>query len=332
MSKKAGTNATTPLQIPLRGWWQIGKRLVVKVQRDNLSLIAAGVAFYFLLAIFPLLAALISLYGLFVDSAQLTQHMQVVVSIFPNDSHYIIEDQIHKLISKSDITLSTGFALSLTLALYSGGKGAQALVTACNITYQEDHGRGFLRGIFVRVILTLCMVLSVIFALSLMSILPSVIRYLSGFDLSKSQAKWITWPLMLLLFNVVLSALYRYGPVRSNAKWRWVTPGSLFASVTWVVVSAGFSYYLSQFAKYNETYGSIGGIVILLMWFYLSAYAILLGAELNSATEIQTHKDSTTGNPKPMGARGAKVADTTSFNRQHTDPVVTKSSVDSNKE
>ncbi|WJG11030.1 YihY/virulence factor BrkB family protein [Aliiglaciecola sp. LCG003] len=309
MTKKAGVTAYHPIQIPLLGWWQISKRVVAKVKRDNLSLIAAGVAFYFLLAIFPLLAALISLYGLFVSSDELSQHMSIIVNIFPQDSRYILQEQIETVISTSNASLTLGFLVSLGLAIYSGGKGSQALVTACNITYQEQQSRSFLINIAFRFVLTLAAILLIASALLLIALLPILIRNISGLELGAGQIKWITWVTLLILFNIGLSSLYRYGPVRSNAKWRWVTIGSFFASIGWVCASVLFSYYLTGYAKYNETYGSIGGIVILLMWFYITAFVILLGAELNSSIELQTRRDSTTGPDKPIGTRGATVAD-----------------------
>lgn len=293
----------------LGAWWQITKRTYVRQNSHDLSLVSAGVAFYFLLAVFPLLTAVISLYGLLVTPEQLHSHMAHLIDVVPTDSRYIIEEQLTKLTGNSDTTLSWGVMLSLLITTWSSSKGANALITACNITYNEKEGRPFLWGLVARMVLTVGIIAFVIVALLCISVLPEVLSYIAGAALSEKAAMWLTWPVMILLFNIALAALYRYGPHRRPAKWRWVTAGSLFASIFWVVASYAFSMYLNAFASYSKTYGSLGGIVILLMWFYLSAYIILLGAELNSATEYQTDQDSTAGKDKPKGKRGAYVAD-----------------------
>ncbi|MBU2980073.1 YihY/virulence factor BrkB family protein [Alteromonas sp. C1M14] len=294
---------------PAGAWWQIVKRTYTKQVDHNLSLISAGVAFYFLLAIFPLLAGIISLYGLLVSPEQLQSHMGYLVDAVPTGSGYILEEQLTRLTENSNRALSWGFGLSLLLTLWSSSKGANALITACNIAYNEEHGRNFLKGILARLVLTISIILLVISALLCISVLPEWISWVAGPLLNESNAMWITWPVLMLLFNVGLAGLYRYGPHRRQAKWRWVTVGSAFATIMWLIASYAFSFYLNEFASYNKTYGSVGGIVILLMWFFLSAYIILLGAELNSATEYQTDMDSTAGKDKPKGERGAYVAD-----------------------
>ncbi|GAA0854631.1 YihY/virulence factor BrkB family protein [Aliiglaciecola litoralis] len=301
--------ATSPLDFTKRGYWNIAKRVYRKMEQDNLSLISAGVAFYFLLAIFPLIAALVSLYGFFVSADDLEKHMQHLVGIVPYESRYILEEQIAQVSSKSQTTLGIGFLVSILLAIWSGGKGSQALMTACNITYNETSSRPFWLKILMRLALTLCAIMILLIALGTITIMPMLIDSLAGVTLSEQQAKWLTWPVLIVLFQFSLAALYRYAPSRRKAKWRWVTSGSTLATLLWISATYGFSYYLSHFAKYNETYGSIGGVIILLMWFYLSAYIILFGAEFNSAMERQTHKDSTIGEDKPIGKRGAYVAD-----------------------
>ncbi|NMH61017.1 YihY/virulence factor BrkB family protein [Alteromonas ponticola] len=309
MSKKSASHADSAIEFSPRAWWRIGKRTYSKMQQDNLSLIAAGVGFYFLLAIFPFLAGLISLYGLIVTPDQLAEHMNFLITFLPQESRYILEEQLEHLIGNSSQALGTGVIVSLLLTLWSSSKGANALITACNITYSETEGRSFIGSIIARMVLTVAIILAVIVALVSITVLPKVITILSGYKLSDQAANWITWPILVLMFNTGLAALYRYSPHRSRAKWRWVTPGSVVATVFWIVFSFAFSYYLKEFASYNKTYGSVGGIIILLMWFYLSAYIILIGAELNSAMEYQTEKDSTSGKPAPKGERGAYVAD-----------------------
>ncbi|GGW92837.1 ribonuclease [Alteromonas halophila] len=301
--------------MPLSGWWAITKRTYANLNTHNLQLVSAGVAFYFLLAVFPLLTAVISLYGLLVSFDDLQSHMSYLINVVPADSRYILEEQLQGLISKSDKTLGWGFALSVLVALWSSSKGANALITACNITYHESTKRRFMFAIIARMMLTLAIIGMIILALLIITVMPQLLNYLLGKGLGKLAVGGVTWLVLVILFNVGLSSLYRYGPHRTRAKWRWVTPGALFATILWVAFSYAFSYYLQTFATFNKTYGSVVGIVILLIWFYTSALIILMGAELNSSLELQTEKDSTHGKDKPLGERGAFVADHTPDNR-----------------
>ncbi len=315
MPDNKGRDADKVTQIPLSGWWSVIKRTYANLKIHNLQLVSAGVAFYFLLAVFPLLAAVISLYGLLVSFDDLQSHMTYLINVVPADSRYILKEQLEGLISKSDRALGWGFALSVLVALWSSSKGANALIAACNITYHESSKRRFMFAIMARMLLTLAIIGMIILALLIITVLPQVLNFLLGQGLGKLAVGGITWLVLIMLFNVGLASLYRYGPHRARAKWRWVTPGAFFATVLWVAFSYGFSYYLQTFATFNKTYGSVVGIVILLIWFYTSALIILLGAELNSAMELQTKKDSTRGKEKPMGERGAFVADHTPENR-----------------
>lgn len=315
MPDNKGRDADNVIQIPLSGWWSITKRTYANLNTHNLQLVSAGVAFYFLLAVFPLLAAVISLYGLLVSIDELQSHMAYLINVLPADSRYILEEQLEGLISKSDKSLGWSFALSVFVALWSSSKGANALIAACNITYHESTKRRFMFAIIARMMLTLAIIGMIILALLIITVLPQLLNYLLGDGLGKLAVGGITWLVLMLLFNVGLSSLYRYGPHRARAKWRWVTPGALFATILWVAFSYGFSFYLQSFATFNKTYGSVVGIVILLIWFYTSALIILLGAELNSSMELQTKKDSTRGADKPLGERGAFVADHTPDNR-----------------
>ena len=315
MPDKKGRDAENVTEIPLSGWWSITKRTYANLNTHNLQLVSAGVAFYFLLAVFPLLAALISLYGLLVSVDELQHHMTYLINVLPADSRYILEDQLEGLISKSNQSLGWSFALSVLVALWSSSKGANALIAACNITYHESTKRRFVFAIIARMMLTLAIVGMIILALLIITVMPQALNYLLGDGLGKLAVGGITWLVLMILFNVGLSSLYRYGPHRARAKWRWVTPGALFATVLWVAFSYGFSFYLQSFATFNKTYGSVVGIIILLIWFYTSALIILLGAELNSSMELQTKKDSTRGEDKPLGERGAFVADHTPDNR-----------------
>ena len=298
-----------PSEFTRKDWWQILVRLYEKTIDDNLSLVAAGVALYFLLALFPMIAALVSLFGILVSPAELNQYMASIVAFLPQESRYLIQEQIESIVTKENSTLGIGFALSLTLAIWSGGKGSAALMTACNITYGESPKRSFLVNMVLRFVFTVSALLMVILALLLITVFPVLLAYISSIEMTESHGKWLSWPILTLTFNFALAALYRYAPSRKNAKWRWVTPGSSLATVLWIVASYAFTIYVTEFAQYNETYGSIGGVIVLIMWFYMSAYVILIGAEVNSVMEMQTLGDSTVGEAKPIGERGAFVAD-----------------------
>tara|TARA_R100000687_G_scaffold65374_3_gene53833 strand:+ start:68119 stop:69075 length:957 start_codon:yes stop_codon:yes gene_type:complete len=305
-----GQSATSPQGIPLVGWWDILRRTVKKMLDDNLSLIAAGVGFYFLLAIFPMLAAFVSVYGLVVSPDELQQHLNSLIGVVPAQGREIIQKQISNIINKSQAELSASVVFSTLFAVWSASKGAQAMVTASNITYDQREKRGLIMMLVMRVVLTLSAVLVLAGALLAIALLPILLNQIGLKEHSSFFVKLITWPFLAIVFNLALASFYRYGPHRSSAKWRWVTPGSILASVTWVMFSVGFSYYLGQFGQYDKTYGSLGSVVVLLMWFYLTAFIILLGAEFNAAMEHQTQEDSTHGYAKKAGSRGAVVADT----------------------
>ena len=310
MSAYRGQQANTPQGIPLRGWWDILRRTVKKMLDDNLSLIAAGVGFYFLLAVFPLLAAFISVYGLLVSPDDVQQHLSYLIGVVPDQGRELIQGQVSRIMDKSEAALSTGALLSTLFAIWSASKGAQAMVTASNITYGQKQNRGFLMMLFMRVALTLSAILVLCGALFSIAVLPIILSFVGLKNYSSLLVTWLTWPILAVVFNITLASFYRYGPHRSKAKWRWVTPGSVLASTLWIAFSFGFSFYLGQFGQYDKTYGSLGSVVVLLMWFYLTAYIILLGAEFNAAMEHQTKQDSTHGADKSVGERGAFVADT----------------------
>lgn len=298
-------------QLPAKAWWSVSKQVYAKIGQHNLSLIAAGVAFYFLLALFPLLAGIVSLYGLLVTPENLQAHMNTLLAAVPLESQNVLQEQMQNLMEKSNATLSSGVLLSLLITVWSASKGANALIIACNITYYESTRRSFFRALLARLGFTLSGIGVIVFALLSMTVLPDLISWLGGYQLSDTEAKWITWPTLVIMFNATLAALYRFGPHRKRAKWRWVTVGSCCATLLWLLATFGFSWYLQAFGTYDKTYGSVGGIIVLLIWMYISAFIILLGAEINSAVELQTTEDSTVGEPRPMGKRGAFVADNT---------------------
>jgi membrane protein len=304
MSRKSdpyGRLATTPYLIPLKGWWQVAQRVLSASSRDNLSVVSAGCAFYALFAVFPALSALIALYGLTADPATVELQFGMLSSVLPPQAYQIVIEQIRRIGETSSQSLGWGLVLSVGIALWSVSNLTQAMFAALNIAYEEPERRSLVRfylSAFTFAILGIFSGVLMLLAIVYVPILFAYAGYSHTFELVVRIARW---PLLALL--------YRYGPCRRSAQWRWVTVGSVFATALWLAVSAGFSFYVSHFANYDRTYGSLGAVVVLLIWLYLSFYIVLLGAEVNAELELQTSKDTTHGAPKPMGERGAFVAD-----------------------
>jgi membrane protein len=304
-----GRQARRPRDIPRPGWRDIALRVKEETTRDNLSIIAAGVAFYAMLAIFPALAALVSIYGLVADPAQVSQHMASIGQVLPEQAYQILDQQLSSVAGSAGGALTIGAIGGLLLALWSAARGMKAMLLALDITYDEEEKRGFLRFNALALLLTLGAVLFILLALALIAILPAILGQLGLPETVQTLLVWLRWPLLGLLVILGVAVLYRFGPDRDQPRWRWVSLGAVLATVLWLVVSALFSWYVSNFGSYQETYGAMGAVVILLMWFYITAYAILLGAEINAEMEHQTEADTTRGAERPMGERDAHMAD-----------------------
>ena len=282
-----GRDATRPYHIPLKGWWQVAQRVWSESNRDNLSVVAAGCAFFALAAIFPALSALISLYGLTADPATVEQQFRMLGSVLPTQAYDMVIEQIHRISAASNGTLGWGLAVSLLLALWSANAGTQAMLAALNIAYEEPERRNLFRSYFDAFTFTITGILGgvvMLLAVLYVPILFAFTGYSHAFELIVSIVRW---PFLALLVLFMLALLYRYGPCRRNAKWHWVSVGSLFAMVVWLIASAAFSLYVSNFANYDRLYGSLGAVVILLFWLYISFYIVLIGAEINAELELQ---------------------------------------------
>lgn len=305
-----GRHAQTPSDIPKAGWRDILLRVGREQSSDNVSMVAAGVAFYGLLAVFPASAAMFSIYAMFADPAQLQQQMQSMSGMLPGQTHQLLQEQLSRLASNSGGKLGIGVLVGLLVALWSSAAGVKALMTALDIAYDEREERSFLRFNGLALLLTLGAILTVIVALALIVVLPMVLGKLGLAGIAQILISWLRWLLLAAVMVVALAVLYRLGPDRDYPEWRWVSWGSVAATVLWLVASGLFSWYVSSFGNYNQTYGSLAAVVILMLWFWISAYAILLGAELNAEMEHQTRRDTTAGEPQPMGERDAYAADT----------------------
>ena len=299
-----GRTARAPNQIPWTGWKDILRRVFQQIDEDNVFIVAGGVAFFAIGALFPSLVALISLYGLFADPEVVQRSLDALGTLLPREGYLIIQNQLVEILSQSQANLGWGLIVSTGTALWSTSEGVRAIVRALNIAYDEKESRGFIHLYLLTFGFTLVAVVSAIVSVAL---LAGLLTLLSG--LHPAIAAAILWPLVLVGFSIALSLVYRYAPCRAQARWQWVSWGSAFAALAWALLSAGFAFYAAQLADYQETYGALGGVILLLMWLYITALVVLVGAELNSEIEAQTAIDSTTGPPMPMGQRGARKAD-----------------------
>jgi membrane protein len=308
--QERGRKAEKPHQIPASGWRDIALRVKDEQKKDNLSIVAAGVAFYSLLAIFPALAALVSIYGLVADPAELQRHIATVGRLLPPDAFRILDQQLTDIVTGSGGALTFAAIGGILLALWSAAKGMKALITALNIAYEEEERRGFFRLNGLALLLTFGAVVFFLLSVSMIVVIPVALAWLGLPETASTLLSFLRWPLLAVLIMMALAVLYRYAPDRNQPRWQWVSWGAVIATLLWLVASALFSWYAANFGKYNETYGSMGAVILLLMWFFLSAYAVLIGAEFNAEMEHQTRKDTTRGQPRPMGERDAKMADT----------------------
>ena len=307
---RQGRDADRPSDIPARGWFAVLKRAWAEAGNDNLNLIAAGVAFYFFLALVPLLASLVLTYGLVADPITVVRHLQGLTQVLPADAARLIGEQLVNVTQAAQGEKGFGLVLALLLALYGGMRGASSIITALNIAYEEEERRGFIRTTLLAFVMTLGIVLVGVIGILVISAMSYADELLRGAGpVMHGLVRLASWALAAALGSLAIAAIYRYGPDRDEPKWRWLTAGSLIATGLWLVATLGFGFYVSNFGSYNATYGSLGAVVVLLMWLYLSAYVLLLGAELNAELEHQTARDTTKGPDRPMGARGAAMAD-----------------------
>jgi membrane protein len=305
-----GRDARAPGDIPSRGWRDVLLRVKEETNKDNASLIAAGLALYALLAIFPALAAAVSLYGLFASPDQIAQQVESLSGVLPQQAAEILRTALQNLASQQGQALGIGAIIGFLLALWSARKGVVALMTATNIAYDEEEERGFFRQLLVSLAFTLGGVVAFVLVVALAVGLPVLLRALGVPGIVETLLSLARWIVLWFLVVLALAVVYRFAPDRDRPKWRWVSWGSAIAATLWLIGSLGFSLYVRNFGSYGETYGALGGVVVMLLWFYLSAYVVILGAEINAEMEHQTERDTTSGEERPLGERGAHVADT----------------------
>ncbi len=303
-----GRHAERPSDIPKRGWKDILWRVYGGLGENRVLMNAAGVTFYALLALFPAIGALVSIYGLFADPVQIANHIDTLAGILPGGGMEVIREQLTRLTSQGSGSLTFGVIFGVLVSLWSANGGMKALFDALNVVYGEKEKRSFLWLNLTSLTFTLGMLCFAIIAITAIIAVPVIIDALP--DVLGTVINWARWPVMAVLIAVALALIYRYGPNRDEPKWRWISWGSVFAAVGWLVFSAAYSFYAANFGTFNETYGSLGAAIGFMLWIWLSTTVILLGGKLNAEIEHQTIHDTTEGEPEPLGQRGAHVADT----------------------
>lgn len=302
--------AKRPWEISLSGWRDIALRIWEDINDHNIFIIAAGVAFYAFLSIFPALVAIVSIYGIIANPSDVQQQFSNYGGILPEEARTLLTQQLQRITSRAAPTMSAGVIIGLFFTLWSATQGTKAFMAALNIVNDEKEKRGFLEYNKLALSMTFGVILLVVIALIFIVALPTILNTMSLPAIVTTVVSFLPWLFLAGCFTFGLSAIYRYGPSRKEAQWSWVSFGSIVATVLWIGISVLFSFYVGNFGKYDNTYGSLGAIIILLLWFYLSAFVTILGAELNAEMEHQTKIDTTRGKPRPMGKRGAYVADT----------------------
>jgi membrane protein len=283
-ARRAAEPAAAP-RPPPPGWRKMLANVWTELDRDHVSIMAAGVAFYALLSIFPGMSVLISLYGLAADPAVIERQLQLLAGILPQEALKLLSDQLHALIAAPPGRLGIGLMVGLLATLWSATSGTSMLMQALTVAYEGEERRGLLSFYAQAIALTIGIGLFGLVSLLLVAVVPAVLGWLPLSELWRDRVSLIRWPILALLVLVALGAVYRFAPSRRHPRWDWLRPGTVAAALLWLVGSAGFSLYVGRFGSYDKTYGSLGAVVVLLMWFYVTAYIVLAGAELNSETE-----------------------------------------------
>ena len=307
----AGLRAARPGDIPLAGWKAVLVRTYQTVGDKDLGLMCAGVAFYGFLSLFPAVAAIVLLYGLFASPASLQAQLAALDGTVPEAVMAIVRDRLVQLVEQPASGLGLGLVISLAIALWSGSRGTNALILAIGEAYHQEDNRSFLRSAVLSLVMTLGAVLFVGVALGAIAVIPIVFAALPLPSGLERFVEWVRWPVLALAVVLAIGALYRLAPDRRDARWRWLSPGALLAAVLWLALSGLFSLYVETFADYSATFGSLAGAAVMMLWIYYSVVVFVVGAALNGQLELQTLRDTTVGPPRPPGERGAFAADHT---------------------
>ncbi|QTF93361.1 YihY/virulence factor BrkB family protein [Halomonas sp. BM-2019] len=307
---RRGRRAAQPAQIPGPGWLDILWRVKEQLTDDRVGILAAGIAFYALLSVFPAIAAIISLWALAFDPQDMARQISELARYLPPEAAGLVEQQAREIGDNTPTGLSLTALGSLAVALFVASKGVRGLIIALNLVYGEEERRGLLGRLLVVAALTLGLILLTLVSIVFVALFPLAIGLLGLEGTPARLIGLLRWSALLLLMMAVIAVLYRFAPYRRSPRWEWVSVGTLAATLLWLAGSAGLSLYVGRMATLSELYGSLGAVVVLMLWFWLSAFVVLLGAEINGEMERQTRRDTTVGEPRPLGKRGAFVADT----------------------
>lgn len=305
-----GRKANSPNEIPAKGLRDVFWRVVQSVMADRVTLIAAGVTYFLLLSLFPALGALVALYGFVADPMTIMDHISFIAGVFPPGSFDLILNQLTALTQQKTSSLSLAFITGLVVAIWSANSGMKALFDAMNVAYQEDEKRSWISLNLLSLAFTFGALMIAIVLIAAIGVMPAALAYLWLERWQELLARFARWPFILVFVACGIAVIYRYGPSREKARLKWISWGVVLSTALWLAASMLFSFYIENFANYNVTYGALGALIGLMVWVWISVVILIVGAELNAELEHQTFRDSTTGMPKPMGERGAFVADT----------------------
>lgn len=304
-----GATASEPTQIPKKGWFQVTKRAWAEAKVDQIPLLAAGVAFYSFLSLFPAMIAAVTVYGLVADPATVARQAKALSGALPKDAASVVTGQLNAIAAQPQQSLGLGLVIALVLAFWSASGGVGNIVTAINIAYDEEDTRGFVKRKLLALGFTVGAIIFAVVAITLIAVAPAVLNTV----FPSGAIHWLIqigrWVGLVFAVTVALAILYRYAPDRDSPRFSWVSVGATVATVIWMIASIGFSVYVDHFGSYGKTYGALAGVAVLMLWLWLTAYIVLLGAEINAEAEQQTVEDTTVGAPKPLGERDAVKAD-----------------------
>jgi membrane protein len=305
-----GRGADRPTDIPARGWKDILVRVKAEAKQDDVSLLGGGVAFFALLALVPALVAVVSIYSLVADEASVVRQVQDTLGTAPQEVRDMVTEQLRSIVGSSSSGAGIAAVVGIVVALWSASSGMSHLIGAINLAYDEEETRGFVKMHALSLAMTLAAIVFLLVSFGTIALVPALIAKTGLGTAARVSIGVVRWIVLLVGMMFGLAVLYRYGPARDAPKWSWASPGAIFATISWLVLSLGFSLYTANFGRYNETYGTLGAIVVTMLWLYLTAVAVILGAELNAEMERQTTRDTTRGPARPMGERNAVAADT----------------------
>jgi membrane protein len=308
-AEERGAKAETPANIPASGWKDILSRVWEQIGKDRVLAVAAGVTFYALLALFPMITALVSIYGFVADPVTINDHLRALSNMLPGGAIEVVGDQVSRIAAQPRAQLGLGFAAGLAVTLWSANAGMKAIFDALNVAYGEEEKRSFVMLNVQSMTFTILAIFAAVVAMLAVVALPPALAFL-GFG---EGVQWLLaiarWPVLLIGLVAALAILYRFGPSRDQPQWKWLSPGAIVAAVVWLLASLAFSFYAQNFGSFNETYGSLGAVIGFMMWLWISVTIVLIGAEINAEAEHQTESDTTRGPQEPLGERGAVVAD-----------------------